>query len=87
MARRRSAWMSLRSEAANGRLIFSERASKQERESWLPPGFALLAFFVHYLFGFGGTFSPLRRAFERPIAIACFGLVTFFPLRPLFSLP
>jgi len=30
---------------------------------------------------------PSRRASERPIAIACFGLVTFLPLRPLRSLP
>jgi hypothetical protein len=29
---------------------------------------------------------PERRASERPIAIACFGLVTFLPV-PLFSLP
>lgn len=35
----------------------------------------------------GGTLSPSRRASERPMAIACFGLVTFFPLRPLRSLP
>ena len=36
---------------------------------------------------FFGTFAPERRASERPIAIACFGLVTFLPLLPLFSLP
>jgi hypothetical protein len=35
----------------------------------------------------GGTFLPALRASDKPIAIACFGLVTFFPLRPLFSLP
>lgn len=35
----------------------------------------------------GGTLSPSRRASERPIATACFGLVTFLPLRPLRSLP
>ena len=38
-------------------------------------------------FFFFGTFAPERRASERPIAIACFGLVTFLPLLPLFSLP
>ena len=26
-----------------------------------------------------GTFAPARRASERPIAIACFRLATFFP--------
>jgi hypothetical protein len=36
---------------------------------------------------FVGTFLPSRRASERPIAIACLRLVTFLPLRPLFSLP
>ena len=30
---------------------------------------------------------PSRRAFESPIAIACFGFFTFLPLRPLFSFP
>ena len=36
---------------------------------------------------FLGTFAPLLRASESPIAIACLRLVTFLPLRPLFSLP
>lgn len=36
---------------------------------------------------FFGTFAPSRRASESPMAIACLRLVTFFPLRPLFSLP
>src|ERR1700712_3661859 len=40
-----------------------------------------------YSFGFGGIFLPALRASERPMARACLGLVTFFPLRPLFSLP
>jgi hypothetical protein len=39
------------------------------------------------LLPFFGTFLPLRRASERPIAIACFLLFTFLPLRPLRSLP
>lgn len=34
-----------------------------------------------------GTFAPSSRASERPIAMACFGLVTFLPLRPLFNVP
>ena len=42
----------------------------------------------HSLFlGGGGTFLPSLRASDRPMAIACLRLVTFFPLRPLFSLP
>ncbi|HEY8227923.1 MAG TPA: hypothetical protein VIG25_21810 [Pyrinomonadaceae bacterium] len=36
---------------------------------------------------FFGTFAPSLRASERPIAIACFLLVTFLPDRPLFSVP
>jgi hypothetical protein len=36
---------------------------------------------------FAGTLAPSRRASERPIAIACFLLVTFFPERPLRSVP
>lgn len=34
-----------------------------------------------------GTLAPDRRASESPIAIACFGFVTFLPLRPDFSRP
>jgi hypothetical protein len=34
-----------------------------------------------------GTFLPSLRASESPMAMACFGLVTFLPLRPDFSLP
>jgi hypothetical protein len=34
-----------------------------------------------------GTFPPARRASERPMAIACFRLVTFLPERPERSLP
>jgi hypothetical protein len=34
-----------------------------------------------------GTLPPARRASESPIAIACLRLVTFFPERPLFSVP
>lgn len=36
---------------------------------------------------FDGTFFPLRRASDRPIAIACLRLFTVFPLRPDFSFP
>lgn len=41
---------------------------------------------MHSYFFFG-TFAPFFRASERPIATACFRLVTFLPLRPLFSVP
>lgn len=34
-----------------------------------------------------GTFAPFSRASESPIAIACFLLVTFFPLLPEVSVP
>ena len=36
---------------------------------------------------FFGTFAPRRRAYDRPIAIACLRLFTFLPLRPLLSVP
>jgi hypothetical protein len=34
-----------------------------------------------------GTFLPLRRASESPMAIACLRLFTVLPLRPVFSVP
>lgn len=37
--------------------------------------------------GFLGALAPSSLASEIPIAIACFGLVTFLPVRPLFSFP
>ena len=43
------------------------------------------AFRAHVFFA--GTLPPSRLASERPIAIACFRLVTFLPERPLFSVP
>src|SRR5262249_46691564 len=39
------------------------------------------------LFFLRGTLAPLRRASDKPIAIACFRLFTVFPLLPDFSLP
>ena len=36
---------------------------------------------------FLGTLAPARRASDKPIAIACFRLLTFFPDRPLFKVP
>ena len=40
-----------------------------------------------YLLRLEGTFAPTRRASEIPMATACFLLVTFLPLRPLFNVP
>jgi hypothetical protein len=34
-----------------------------------------------------GTLAPARRASERPMAMACFRLVTFFPEPPLRKVP
>ena len=53
---------------------------------FLAPIFLAAAFFPAAFFGGGGTFASARLASESPIAIACFGLVTFSPL-PLLSLP
>jgi hypothetical protein len=36
---------------------------------------------------FFGTFAPLLRASDSPMAIACLRLLTFLPERPLLSLP
>jgi hypothetical protein len=36
---------------------------------------------------FFGTLAPDLRASDRPMAMACFRLVTFLPLRPDFSVP
>ena len=50
---------------------------------FLAPRFAV-DFFAPF---FAGTFAPLSRASDKPIAIACLRLVTVLPLRPDFSLP
>ena len=44
---------------------------------------------LRFVVRFFGTFFPLLRAFERPMAIACLRLLTFPPLppRPLFAVP
>ena len=34
-----------------------------------------------------GTLAPARRASDRPMAMACFRLVTFLPERPDLSVP
>jgi hypothetical protein len=43
-------------------------------------------FFDEDFFG-GGTLPPSRLASDRPMAMACLRLVTFFPEPPLFNLP
>ena len=43
-----------------------------------------LYFFLDFL---DGTLPPSLRASDRPMAIACLRLVTFFPERPLFKVP
>ena len=48
---------------------------------------ARLKSIYEFLAFFFGTFAPPLRASERPIAMACFRLVTFFPVLPLWSLP
>lgn len=45
------------------------------------------AFFAVFFEAFFGTFLPALRASDIPIAIACFRLVTFLPLRPLRNVP
>jgi hypothetical protein len=42
---------------------------------------------LNYDLGGGGTFLPSLRALESPMAMACLGFVTVFPLRPLLSSP
>src|SRR5258707_13829138 len=49
--------------------------------------FALRFFALRFLVAFFGTFLPLARASESPIAIACFLLFTVLPERPLFRVP
>ena len=49
----------------------------------IPPSYVFVLGFGYAAFLFGaGTFAPSRRAFESPIAIACFGFVTLRPLLP-----
>ena len=51
-----------------------------------PPGHSPRERYSLYL-DFDGTFAPLSLASDRPIAMACFRLVTRFPLLPLFNVP
>ena len=43
--------------------------------------------YTYFLDRFFGTLAPFLRASERPIAIACFLLLTFLPDLPLLSVP
>jgi hypothetical protein len=53
-----------------------------------PPGrYFFLREDLRFLPLLGGTLAPERRACERPMAIACLRLFTFFPERPLLSVP
>lgn len=46
-----------------------------------------VVFLADDLRDFFGTFWPLRRASDSPIAMACLRLFTFLPLRPLRNVP
>lgn len=73
----------------------------RDRAELLFPEVAILFFGVEALFFaerpvlrevfladfFGGTLAPFFRASDKPIAIACFLLVTFFPDRPDVKVP
>jgi len=49
--------------------------------------FAFRFFDLRFFEAFFGTFLPLARASDSPIAIACLRLFTFFLERPLFKVP
>src|SRR4051794_30201785 len=51
------------------------------------PGQLSNGHFFFLVFFFLGTFAPFLRASDRPIAIACFRLLTFLPDFPLFNVP
>lgn len=42
---------------------------------------------TNHLLGYAGNLAPFFLASDKPMAIACFRLLTTFPLRPLFKLP
>ena len=76
--------------SASGLNHFNEVSSETKKSEGRNDFVAAFAFTLdptYFFFGAGGTFLPALRASERPIAIACFGFVTFLPLRPLFSVP
>lgn len=84
---RRDAW--LRLIESNGRSLTDENdmaASRSVKHGAFDQlDFYFAAFFLADFFV--GTLPPSARASDRPMAMACFLLVTFFPLRPLLSVP
>lgn len=54
------------------------------RADFFVADFFVADFFAAFFLA-GGTLAPAFLASERPIAMACFGLVTFFPLLPDFN--
>ena len=70
-----------------GELLVQSSCSLPPRE--LENTFCVPGAQTAYLEGllFLGTLPPCLRALERPMAIACLGLVTFFPDLPLLSFP
>ena len=62
------------------------RAAVLRAPVFFAPVFFAAVFLAPPLF-FAGTLPPSRRASDRPIAIACFLLLTVLPDPPLFSVP
>jgi hypothetical protein len=60
---------------------------REEPEVFAALFFGALFFAAFFFAGALGTLLPCFRASDSPMAIACFRLVTFFPLLPLFNLP
>lgn len=71
-------WLNKDEESESTALRFADHFLRED-------DFFVLVFFAADFFF--GTFAPALRASERPMAMACLRLVTFFPLRPLFSVP
>ena len=61
--------------------FFDDRFFEDFFDDFLEP------FFDDFFDPFFGTFAPASRASDKPIAIACFLLVTFLPDLPLFNVP
>jgi hypothetical protein len=70
--------------ALRERSYFPKASAARVRSSRLQIRFD---YFLRAAFRLGGTRLPFWRASDNPMAIACLRLVTFLPLRPLFSVP
>jgi hypothetical protein len=72
-------------------LLFEKLPAVSDHRFYALALFGFLALDDEALFlllaGAGGTFAPFFLASERPMATACFGFLTFFPLPPLLSVP